>query len=83
MYAAFHMCTCAKKGNIFRQRRLNHSEMGEGDYGTQSRCQTIFLLAGLSFYLDLEFFGSKILLDQNSIRPNLFLDQQFCFGPNT
>ena len=28
-----HMC---RKDDIFRQRRLNHSEMGEGDYGTYS-----------------------------------------------
>ena len=28
-----HMC---RKADIFRQRQLNHSEMGEGDYGTQS-----------------------------------------------
>ena len=25
-----------QKDNIFRQRQLNHSEMGEGEYGTQS-----------------------------------------------
>ena len=28
-----HMC---RKDDIFRQRRLNHSEMGESDYGTYS-----------------------------------------------
>ena len=33
MYAALRMC---RKDDILRQRRLNHSEMGEGEYGTQS-----------------------------------------------
>ena len=28
-----HVC---RKDDIFRQRRLSHIEMGEGDYGTQS-----------------------------------------------
>ena len=28
MYAALHMCTCAEKTTSFRQRRLNHSGMG-------------------------------------------------------
>ena len=33
MYAALHMY---RKDDILRQRRLNHSGRGEGDYGTQS-----------------------------------------------
>ena len=28
-----HVC---RKDNIFRQRQLSHSKIGEGDYGTQS-----------------------------------------------
>ena len=32
--AHVHVC---RKDDIFRQRRLSHSEMGKGDYGNQSR----------------------------------------------